>query len=189
MKLSRVWITMLCVLLLWTVVSFAESKVEVDPRAKLAASESARAQALQEKASLSAAIVRLNKSQSVTRTASQDAGLAQDTAESTALIIQKAAADASSAAVLAEIEANRFNSNAMALIGVQALVLLGILGGFINSAYSSSRDHKWAMDATARTEKQVQETHSVMRAVEKNTNSMVEKDASVVLQGRIYCGV
>ena len=174
--------------LLGTLLIAAESKLEADLRAKLAASEAARATALKEKADLVTVLGRLSKTndavKAVAQTASQsagiaqkDAGLAQDSATSLALITQQAALAASTAALVAQQQAHTFNSNSLAMIGVQVLVLLGLLAGFANGAMRENRRHNWTVQEAAITAAMATKTQETMSALEKNTNSI--KDAQI----------
>jgi len=178
--------------LLGTFLVDAETKLEIDLKAKLAASETARAAALREKADLAAVVLRLSKTadaiQSGSQTASQsagiaqkDAGLAQDSATALALITQQAATLAASAALIAQEQAAKSNSNSRDMIWAQVVILLGLFGGFANSAMRENRRHKWALqeakenlDRAERNEERSERTDKNIAKLEKNTNSMVE---------------
>src|ERR1017187_4631032 len=183
---------MLLMMTLVVVYGAVKTSTEADLREKLAASEMARAKALQAQAAavaqsteLSAIIKRLmaKSGQDGVKVgqAAQDAAVAQstaataqNTAESTAATIQEAAAAAASAALVAQAQASRFNINSMALIGVQVVILIGILGGFVNNALTSGREHKWAMEAHREAKEEAKGQRDVLDKVETNTNSMVE---------------
>jgi hypothetical protein len=184
---------MLLMMTLVVVYGAVKTSTEAELREKLAASEMARAKALQAQAAavaqsteLSAIIKKLmvkagQDSTTKTGQAAQDAAVAQstaataqNTAESTAATIQEAAAAAASAALVAQAQASRFNVNSMTLIWVQVVILVGILGGFVNSALTSGREHKWAMEAAREAREEAKGTRDVLDKVETNTNSMVE---------------
>jgi len=183
--LRRVLYILTFLALLGSLWAAGESKAEADLRAKLAASEIARAAALKEKADIAAVLARLSKTnadvQAVVQTASQsagiaqkDAGLAQDSAASLALITQQAALAASTAALVAQQQASRFNSNSMALIGVQLLILLGLFGGFANGAMRENRRHKWQVEEASASAKASAQILLTSQKTETNTNSMVK---------------
>ena len=178
--------------LLGTLWAAKESKQEVDLRARLAASETARAAALKEKAVLAEVLSRLSKTnaavQGASQTASQsagiaqkdaglaqkDAGLAQDAAATLASITQQAANLAATAALVAQQQAAKSNSNSRDMIWAQIVILVGLFGGFANSAMRESRRHKWAMEADKRSGEKSSEILATAQKTELNTNSMVE---------------
>ena len=183
---------MLLMMTLVVVYGAVKTSTEAELREKLAASEMARAKALQAQAAavaqsteLSAIIkklmaksgqdgVKVGQAAQDAAVAQSTAATAQNTAESTAATIQEAAAAAASAALVAQAQASRFNVNSMTLIWVQVVILVGILGGFVNSALTSGREHKWAMEAAREAREEAKGTRDVLDKVETNTNSMVE---------------
>ena len=169
-----------------------ESKLEADLRAKLAVSEAARVAALKDKAALATALDRIIKTdttvQSSQHTASESARIAQQNSEDQTLLIQQAAIAASTAALIAQQQAHTFNSNSIAMIAVEVLVLLGILGGFLNSAMIAARDHRWTQQARAEDRAVAKETQAAVAAIKApmeelavNTNHI--KDALVKVTG------
>ena len=161
-----------------------ESKVETDLKAKLAASEAARSEVARNNAALVKALARIRLADEATKSAqATKSGQVETTSaidqntESTAQMIQQAATMAAAAATIAQEQASKFNANAMAIVWVQLLVLVGMVAGFINSGLVASRTHKWAVKAEEKSAAALAATHTTMQALEKNTNSI--KDALV----------
>jgi len=168
--MRKAYFAMALSVLVTLVYGATQSKVETELRARLAAAESARVLALQDKAAMTATVARLTKAREqsamASGRASRDAAVAQETAENTADIIAQAATAAAAAAVTAQSQASKFNANSMALIYVQGLILIGILAGFVNSALISGREHRWAVASA-------EKSRTTMDLIEKNTNHMV----------------
>ena len=185
---GRLKYIMLLSMTLVVVFGGVKSQTEADLRQQLAASEAARAKAVQGQADLSVMVKQLmakaGKDTAKTGQAAKDAATAQTdraaaqiTLESTNDTIQKAATAAASAAIVAQEQAQRFNVNSSTLIWVQVVILVGLFGGFVNSSMIASRAHKWtvqeAREAREEARRDAREAKEAIDKVETNTNSMV----------------
>ena len=185
---GRLKYIMLLSMTLVVVFGGVKAQTEADLRQQLAASEAARAKAVQAQADgamlLRQLMAKAGKDTAKTGQAAKDAATAQIdraaaqvTLESTNDTIQKAATSAASAALVAQEQAQRFNVNSSTLIWVQVVILVGLFGGFVNSSMIASRAHKWtvqeAREAREEARRDAREAKEAIDKVETNTNSMV----------------
>ncbi len=153
-------------LLLLCGTAYAESKVEADLRARLAASEAAHAAAMRQTVDLTAALAKLTQqgaaharqatlqrsgasdaasanAASASDTAAANAASAQATAQANAVIAQQSATSAAAAALAAQQATEHSNT---ALLITQVSGFLAVLAGFLYKGWTEARDHRWAQE-------------------------------------------
>lgn len=139
-------------LVLTSVIVFADSKSEIELRAKLAASESARLEAIKEKTALTAALAKLNASatNSGGTAAAVNAASAQITAAANAAVAQKAAEEAALAAAAAKAQADQLkissDSGYKAVLIGSFFTFMAVIAGIVQNIWLRTRDDRTKLE-------------------------------------------